>query len=70
MSAPSNASLQIMKNLEDMIPLKETSKALAIYPEKMKIYEVLEKKFKITVLKPTTMREHKQIAKHQQENST
>ena len=33
-----------MKNLEDMIPLKETSKALATYPEKMKIYEVLEKK--------------------------
>ena len=33
-----------MKNLEDMIPLKETSTSPATYPEKMKIYELLDKK--------------------------
>ena len=33
-----------MKNLEDMIPLKETSTSPVTYPEKMKIYELLDKK--------------------------
>ena len=45
------SATRIMKNQANMIPLKETSKALVIDPKEMEIHKLLDKEFKIIILK-------------------
>ena len=42
-------AIQIVKNLANMMPFKETNKSPLAYPKEMKIYNIPDKKFKSSV---------------------
>ena len=56
-----------MNNLQNKMPLKETNKTPATYPELIKIYELLDKKLKIIGLNSMVTKEQKQTTEHHQE---